>query len=105
MRTTLLVKPTLFVVPVLLVATVMLPLAVAADQQSAKRAGRSSAVTDSGIAAGAVEDTLAACMARIPKDASIGQRMIAEQGCMRDESDRTQFLPSPGRAAATESRR
>ncbi len=44
------------------------------------------------IAAGAVEDTLKACMARIPKDASIGQRMTAEQSCGRDERDRNPFL-------------
>jgi hypothetical protein len=35
-------------------------------------------------------------MARIPKDASIGQRMIAEQGCMRDESARQPFEAVPG---------
>ena len=49
-----------------------------------------------GRAAGAAEDTFHACMSRIPKDASIGQRMIAEQGCMRDESDRQPFEPVPG---------
>ena len=51
---------------------------------------------ESRIAAGAVEDTLKACMARIPKDASIGQRMIAEQGCGRDERDRKPFEAVPG---------
>jgi hypothetical protein len=30
------------------------------------------------IATGSVEDNLDACMARIPKDASAGQRMLAE---------------------------
>ena len=44
--------------------------------------------SDADIAAGAVEDTLGACRARIPKDASIGQLMIAEQGCWRDENNR-----------------
>lgn len=43
-----------------------------------------------GIAApGAVEDTLKACMARIPAEASAGQRMLAEQGCMSEEEART----------------
>jgi hypothetical protein len=51
---------------------------------------------ESRIAAGAVEDTLKACMARIPKDASIGQRMIAEQGCGRDARDRKPFEAVPG---------
>jgi hypothetical protein len=40
------------------------------------------------VAMGAVEDTLRACVARIPKEASIGQRMIAESSCQRDEMDR-----------------
>jgi hypothetical protein len=48
------------------------------------------------IAAGAAEDTLRACMARIPKDASIGQVMIAEQGCWRDENDRNPIQSVPG---------
>jgi hypothetical protein len=40
------------------------------------------------VAAGATEDSLQACLARIPKDATVGQRMIAEQSCRRDESER-----------------
>ena len=52
--------------------------------------------TERGMAAGAAEDTLGACMARIPKDASIGQRMIAEQGCWRDQNDREPFESVPG---------
>jgi len=38
--------------------------------------------------AGALKDTLKACLSRIPKDASISQRMIAETSCHRDETDR-----------------
>ncbi len=40
------------------------------------------------VAVGAVEDSLSACLARIPKDASAGQRMMAEKSCRRDESGR-----------------
>lgn len=40
------------------------------------------------IAAGSVEDSLSACMSRIPSDASEGQRMIAEQSCERDQENR-----------------
>jgi hypothetical protein len=50
---------------------------------------------------GAAQDTLRACMARIPKDASIGQLMIAEQGCWRDERDRNPIQSIPG-ARSTE---
>lgn len=60
------------------------------------RAPGADTIIEPRIAAGAVEDTLKACMARIPKDASIGQRMIAEQSCGRDERDRNPFLAVPG---------
>lgn len=49
------------------------------------------------IASGAVEDTLHACMARIPKSATLGQRMIAEQSCRRDEENRKPLQSVPGR--------
>lgn len=104
MKTHLYLKPTLCALPLLFVASLALPPAEAADRQTEKRAAGSAVITDTGMAAGAAEDTLDACMARIPKDASIGQRMIAEQGCVRDETDRTQYLPSLGRAADNGSR-
>ncbi len=40
------------------------------------------------IATGSVEDNVDACMARIPKDASAGQRMLAEESCRRDQANR-----------------
>jgi hypothetical protein len=52
--------------------------------------------SDVDLAAGAAEDTLRACRARIPNDASIGQLMIAEQGCWRDENDRKPVEAVPG---------
>ena len=51
----------------------------------------------SALAAGSAEDSLQACLARIPKDATAGQRMIAEQSCRRDEGDRKPFQASGGR--------
>jgi hypothetical protein len=68
----------------------------AADSLPTTGAPRSDQTIEPGIAAGAVEDTLKACMARIPKDASIGQRMIAGQSCGRDESERKPFQAVPG---------
>lgn len=57
-----------------------------------------SAATGAGaMAAGAVGDTLQACLARIPADASAGQRMIAEQSCARDQGDRKLIQAVPGR--------
>lgn len=49
------------------------------------------------LAAGATEDSLQACLSRIPKDATVGQRMIAEQSCRRDEGDRKPFQATGGR--------
>ncbi len=66
--------------------------AQAADRPPVTRAPGSDTTIGPRIAAGAVEDALKACMARIPKDASIGQRMTAEQSCGRDERDRNPFL-------------
>ena len=51
---------------------------------------------DANIAAGAAEDTLQACRARIPQDATIGQVMIAEQSCWRDENERKPAQAVPG---------
>ena len=51
--------------------------------------------SDADIAAGAAEDTLLACRARIPSDASIGQRMIAEKSCWRDENERDPYQAVP----------
>jgi hypothetical protein len=47
------------------------------------------------IAAGSVEDTLKACLARIPKDSSGGQRMLAEQSCEQDEGTRNVSQDAP----------
>jgi ribosomal protein S8E len=43
----------------------------------------------------AAEDTLKACMARIPKVASVGQHMLAEQSCMGEEKTRKAMRSAP----------
>ena len=40
------------------------------------------------IASGSVEDTQNACLARIPNDATAGQKMLAEESCRRDQATR-----------------
>lgn len=47
------------------------------------------------MASGAAEDTLKACMARIPDLASAGQRMLAEQSCAGDEQVRKAIRSAP----------
>ena len=71
--------------------------AEAADGVVPKPIPPAAAVAQSSAAAGAVEDTLQACMTRIPKDASLGQRLIAERTCARDDNDRKPFQSAPVR--------
>ena len=47
------------------------------------------------MAAGAANDTLKACLARIPKDGSAGQRMLATQSCEQDEGTRKASQDAP----------
>jgi hypothetical protein len=58
------------------------------DGNSGSSSGAAPATGLGRIAVGAVEDTLQACMARIPSDATGGQRMLAERSCQRDQADR-----------------
>ena len=92
-----------FIGPMVMVAC--LALSVGCAEMSSEEVGQSSGTAApsvatagrSGMAAGAVGDTLQACLARIPADASAGQRMIAEQSCGRDQGDRKLIQAVPGR--------
>jgi len=74
-----------------LVASAILP---AGEGQAAEpRTRESAAPIATGemnvMASGSVEDTLKLCLARIPKDASAGQRLLAEQSCQGAERTRS----------------
>lgn len=69
----------------------------AADYPASEATRTPSVEEISSVAAGSVEDTLKACMARIPKVASAGQRMVAERSCDRDEMERKPVQAVPGR--------
>ncbi|WP_447972015.1 hypothetical protein [Nitrospira sp. Kam-Ns4a] len=101
MRVSLFLRRTLLVPSLALAAGLILWLpgeSSRAAEQPPAGAAPSAAVEGLGlVASGAVEDTLKACLARIPKDASAGQRMIAEQSCGRDEEDRQAIQAVPGR--------
>lgn len=47
------------------------------------------------MAPGAAEDTLKACMARIPELAAVGQHMLAEQSCASEEGTRKAIRSAP----------
>lgn len=50
--------------------------------------GAATAKSQDRAASGTQGDTLEACMARIPKDSSAGQKMLAEESCRRDQANR-----------------
>lgn len=61
------------------------------DSSSMNRAAPSQPTSNSSqsrIAAGIDEETLDTCLARIPEDATTGQKMLAEQTCRRNFSSR-----------------
>jgi hypothetical protein len=48
-------------------------------------------------AAGTQGDSLQACLDRIPKDASAGQRSVAESTCQRDHAGQRPITVVPGK--------
>lgn len=48
------------------------------------------------VSQGTQGDSLSACLARIPSDATAGQRMIAERTCQRDAENRASIDAVPG---------
>lgn len=59
-----------------------------ASEGTTGSSGTGSATGINRIASGAVEDSLAACKGRIPNGASVGQKMLAEESCLRDQGAR-----------------
>ncbi len=89
MRTHAFVTRSLLCSSVLLVAFSLSPCPTHAEETHVKGAmitARPDKHSD--VASGAVEDTLKACLARIPDKASVGQRMLAERTCQGEEGIR-----------------
>lgn len=93
--TPLVTRQTIWILGLLIGGCLGLPVARAQDRQSTIVAPGTDATNKADIAAGSVEDTIRDCMGRIPKDASIGQVMIAEQSCWRDENERKPLQEVP----------
>jgi hypothetical protein len=69
--------------------------AISSPSTAGSEAAQSNSISQSrasrsmGVPSGAEEqDTLEACLGRIPRDATAGQRMLAEQSCRRDYAGR-----------------
>lgn len=95
MSTYLIIKRTILVATLLLIVGIPSLSTQAAEQSSGVSIASASAGDLGMVASGAVEDTLKACLARIPKDASIGQRMMAERSCQYDEGIRKTAQTAP----------
>lgn len=97
MRRLSLVQPSLLSMTVVFVCGVLLPFAYGASPSPNSSASSAGTTPRNAPAAGASEDSLQTCLSRIPKDATAGQRLIAEQSCRRDEGDRKPFQATSGR--------
>jgi hypothetical protein len=70
----------------------------AASPSSSKKADVSAVNTGpTRVSTGTQGDTLEACLARIPSDATAGQRLIATKTCERDAKARTPIDAVPGK--------
>ncbi len=87
---------------ILMTSLALIPWIAAPSADAAGKASKASAPPTQSegrsiVASGAVEDSTQACLARIPKDATSGQRMIAEDSCKRDQASRQPMQDTPGR--------
>ena len=80
---------------ILIALLALIPWIAASSAEAAGKAPKASAPPTpsqsegrSIVASGAVEDSQAACLKRIPQNATAGQRMLAEDSCKRDQSSR-----------------
>ncbi len=97
MDTIRLIRHLVVVASLTMIAGVAIGPAQAADKHMKAAAASAPESGLSITASGAVEDNLKTCMGRIPKNASVGQRMMAEQGCERDQETRKSLDAVPGR--------
>lgn len=89
MRTNLTPTRTLCIALLMLIPWMRPDLSPAADQVMGDAANSVFRNGLDQISAGSVEDTLTACLARIPKDASDGQRLLAVNSCKQEDVVRT----------------
>ncbi len=90
MKTPVYVNRSLLCSAVFFLASFLSPVFTHAEETTHMKGAMITAPTDKerDVASGAVEDTLKACLARIPEKASVGQRMLAERTCQGEEGIR-----------------
>ncbi len=87
---------TLLVASLALIPWIAAPSADAAGKAPKASAPPTKSEGRSTVASGAVEDSQQGCLGRIPKNATAGQRMLAEHSCKRDQESRQPTQNSPG---------
>jgi hypothetical protein len=89
-------KHDLFITRSIVIASLMiLPLILPIGSSAAEPEKWTRALQNEGLKQNAVEsvqDTLKACLGRIPLEASVGQLMLAQQNCQQGEVNRTNTL-------------
>jgi hypothetical protein len=93
MMTHLFVTRSILIPSVLLLASTWSPFSSFAAEGKVKGAAIPARVPQ--IASGSVEDSLKACLARIPEKASVGQRMLAERTCQGEDGSRKTMNNAP----------
>ncbi|GJL64164.1 MAG: hypothetical protein NPIRA04_28180 [Nitrospirales bacterium] len=89
MKRNLFINRTIFVASLMFVLLILPGISSADDQEDRmKNFYEAQEQSRAQIAVGSSEDTLKACLGRIPSDASAGQFMLAEQNCQHVEVDR-----------------
>ena len=92
-------KPTImsrvFMMSLLGIASWPIPLVHAAEQPVKETTQRAPTMDLNTVAANSVDDTLKACLARIPQVATAGQRLLAEQNCRGEERTRQEAQTTP----------
>ena len=79
----------------MLIASWSIPLVNAAEQPVKETTHRAPPADLNTVAANSVDDTLKACLARIPAVATAGQRLLAEQNCRGEERTRQDTQTTP----------
>jgi hypothetical protein len=78
--------------PLVLCSALLLTMAWSSTARPAPDAkpGKKKKPTSEASKPAAKPDTLQACLDKIPKNATLGQRLLAEQSCKREEEQRKQ---------------
>ena len=87
MQTSLIAR-TFLIALLALMPLIAAPSAEAAGKKPTASAPPTQSEGRTTVASGAVEDSQAACLKRIPQNATAGQRMLAEDSCKRDQKSR-----------------